>query len=138
MANRKKLTGPKRKKFLEHLRKTANVTAASKLIGLTRRRMYQIRDEDEDFAKQWDEVIDEALDNLEAKCFEEAMDGSTPDRLFLLKCRRPEIYRDRATVDHTGHITHDHQHRAVQETDRWIESITSEGETRSLPQPSTH
>lgn len=118
------LTKEQLARFIEHLSASANVTASAHVAGGCRRSFYNWRARDEDFAAEWDEALQRGLDALEDEGIRRAMGGTPryvvsmgkivldPDGkplvehvasdtllMFFLKARRPEIYRDRATVD---------------------------------------
>lgn len=120
MANRTKLTLKKKKMFLEQLRITANVTLSAAYCGFCRRVAYEHRDSDQEFADQWDEAVNEALDKQEEVLRRRAFDGVTKPiyqqgelagfvteysdtlAMFLLKAYRPEKYRERSSLELTG------------------------------------
>ncbi|MEM0909828.1 MAG: terminase [Pseudomonadota bacterium] len=101
----------KRKKFLNMLAETANVSAAARHIGMSRRRMYQIKDTDPSFAEDWENAIDEGVDSLELEARRRAKDGTSKPlmyqgekcgevieysdtlMMFLLRAHRPEKYK---------------------------------------------
>lgn len=116
MANRTKWTPKKKAAFLEGLIETGNVSEAVRLSGMSRSRVYKLREEDEDFQSAWDEAIEVGIDYLEQAARDRALHGvdepvfylgkkcghkrKYPDTLtiFLLKGARPEKYRDRHEV----------------------------------------
>lgn len=120
MANRTKFTPQKRGKFLTRLRKTANVTKSAIYAGMSRRALYDRRDSDEDFAAEWNGAVEEAVELLEEEARHRAQDGvlepvfyqgkkvgrvrkySDTLLIFLLKAHKPEKYRERSEVKHTG------------------------------------
>lgn len=107
---RQRWTARKRQVFLATLRNTANVSAAAREAGLPRRSAYQLRDHDPAFREDWQQALEEALDDLEAELRRRAIEGvekpvfyagkpcgtirTYSDQLgvFLLKCRRPEVF----------------------------------------------
>lgn len=107
---RHRWTTRKRSVFLATLRDTANVSAAARAAGLPRRSAYQLRDHDPAFREDWEQALEEALDDLEAELRRRAIEGvekpvfyagkpcgtirTYSDQLgvFLLKCRRPEVF----------------------------------------------
>ncbi|RMF70364.1 MAG: terminase [Alphaproteobacteria bacterium] len=117
-------TEPQRKRFLDVLRKSANVSAAARAVGMSRSSAYQLRRQDPEFRAAWDEALEEALDLLEAELWRRALKGvvrpvfyggrrcgmirSYSDQLgmFLLKAHRPERYgaltRGRRELDEEG------------------------------------
>ena len=118
MANRTKRTPEKYEKFLESLRKTGgNIARACRAEGIARNTAYEWRKDDTEFAKQWDEAIDEGIDELEQEARRRALDGlektifykgeaigtereySDTLMIFLLKGNRPEKYKDRQDIN---------------------------------------
>lgn len=80
--------------FLKALRETPNVQAACKSAGIARSRAYECRDDDEVFAKAWQDALGASIDKLEHKAFQLAMDGDSTLITFMLRCHKPEVYRD--------------------------------------------
>jgi hypothetical protein len=96
--------------FLDYLRKSPNVSKAARAAGYTRQRMYQLRDEDEKFARAWREAADESLDDAEGEVFRRAVKGTLKPvfqkgeevgkireysdtlLMFWLKAHRPDRY----------------------------------------------
>jgi len=116
--------------FLSRLRKSPNVAAAARAAGYSRQWMYELRDQDEAFAKAWDEAINEAMDVAEGEIYRRAVRGTVRkvfykdqeiDRvreysdtllIFLAKAHRPEKYREttntkiEGTFKTEGTVTH--------------------------------
>lgn len=100
----------RRKRFIEILAQTANVTESAKQAGLDRSAMYRLREKSESFRAAWDEAMNQALDDLEATLLERAAHGvekpvfyggkacgtvrqySDTLAMFLLRAKRPETY----------------------------------------------
>jgi len=113
----------KRELFLEHLRKTGHISDSAKHAGYsTSSKLHELRRQDEDFARQWDEAVDVAVsDVLESTAWDRAVDGvkkgiyyqgervdtekiySDQLLMFLLKANRPKKYRE--TMNVHGEIT---------------------------------
>jgi hypothetical protein len=85
--------------FLAVLRNTANVRSACEAAGISRVDAYRQRKRNAGFAKRWQEAIDEAVDLLEAEAFRRGMAISDTLLIFLLKCHRPTVYRDRVGIE---------------------------------------
>lgn len=117
-------TDKERDQFLDELRKTANVTVAASKVGWRRRMAYRYRDEDTEFAKAWDEAVEEGLDLIEEELRRRAVDGidkplafkgeltgdsikeySDTLLIFFLKGKRPQVWADLQKVQQTGEIT---------------------------------
>lgn len=97
--------------FLAALRTSLDVGKAAKAAHISRQNVYETRKDDPEFAKQWDDAINEALDKAEGELFRRAVKGvkkpvtvagkrvdvtEFSDTLlqFLLKTHRPEKYRE--------------------------------------------
>ncbi|GBR23096.1 cytochrome P450 [Komagataeibacter nataicola] len=129
--SRTRPTRDAREVFLEHLRKTSNVSESARVAVVGRTTVHEWRDQDPAFAAAWDDAIDEATDALEAEARRRAVDGheeyvismgqivrdpETGEPLkqkkysdalttLLLKAHRPEKFRERYDVQQSGHIT---------------------------------
>jgi hypothetical protein len=58
---------------------------------------------DPEFARRFDEAEAECVKRLEDTAREMAFKEKHPTMvIFMLKCRAPERYRDRQTIEHTG------------------------------------
>jgi hypothetical protein len=107
-------TPAKKRRFLEILVETGgNVTAACKSIKIGRATAYRWREDDEDFARHWDIAHDLSTQALEDECirratigtprpvfFQGKIVGSIREKsdillIFMLKARKPEVYRDK-------------------------------------------
>jgi hypothetical protein len=88
--------------FLRTLAKHGNITAAADAAGISRRAAYDLREKDPEFKTQWDEAIERALDKLEEEAFKRATSTSDVLLIFLLKARRPEVYRQPSKVELSG------------------------------------
>lgn len=121
-------TPKKQAAFLEELMLRGNVRDACAAANVPRRTVYDWRDADPAFARAWDDALDEAADIMEREAHRRAVDGvdepvygslgkgegmgevgtirkySDTLLIFLLKAARPEKYRDRQQVEHTGEI----------------------------------
>lgn len=111
-----------RERFIAALRNSGNVRASCQAAGVSRVTAYRTYQESEEFAREWDEALEEAIDTLEAAAWQRARDGVTrtepimyqgqkvgervvteySDQLLvtLLKAHRPEKYKER--VDSSG------------------------------------
>lgn len=108
MANRTKWTDRTREAFLAVLRETCNVSEAARSANVSRSSAYAHRDTDPDFARAWEDAEQEAVDKLEAVAWQRAT-AEQSDRILelLLKAHRPEKYKDRSAVEHSGTIRHE-------------------------------
>lgn len=96
------------------------VSHAAQAIGMHRQRAYEHREQDESFAREWDEIVERTTEEMEREAMRRGMEGidkpvyyqgelvdtlreySDTLLIFLLKSRRPEKYRDHHQVQHTG------------------------------------
>ncbi len=90
--------------FLKVLRKTPHVSRACKAARVSRSMAYDHRKSNPGFAEQWRDAIEGSVDELEATAFRLATEGDSSLISFLLRCHRPEIYRDRQEVAVAGGI----------------------------------
>jgi hypothetical protein len=113
--------------FIAALRDGLSIKAACEAAGIGRTTAYEMRAEDEAFAKAWDAALDDGTDVLEDEARRRALDGverpvvamgrvakddngniikireySDTLMVTLLKARRPEKYRDRVSTELTG------------------------------------
>jgi len=109
-----------RASFLRVLAETANVSRASRAVDICRQSLYQWREQDAEFRKEWDEAAERGTDALEDEAMRRAMKGTRKPvfykgsqcgyireysdtlTIFLLKARRPGKYKDRSAVELTG------------------------------------
>jgi hypothetical protein len=122
MANVTKETPERKETFLEKLRENPNVTQAAKSIRISRKTLYEWRKNDETFAKEWDDAVQDGTDALEDEAVRRALQGTEKPvyqggklvgtvreysdtlLIFLLKGKRPEKYgTDRVKTD--GEVT---------------------------------
>lgn len=123
-----------RELFLAELAQRGNVSAAAAAGQLTRTWYYEERHRDPEFAAAWDEALETAIDAMELEARRRAFEGvekpvigriskdqdgvlkdadgkalyireySDSLAALLLKAHRPEKYRERQDVQHTGKI----------------------------------
>jgi len=102
----------RRKRFLDNLRESGNVTGAARATGVSRQTAYDHKTVDPDFSTAWDQAMEEAIDALEAEARRRSMEGvecpvfhlgqqcgvirrySDTLLIFLLKAHRPGKYRE--------------------------------------------
>ena len=118
------VTKRQREIFLAALADLPFVSMAAARAGLSRQTVYRMRKQDEAFAAAWDEAIEEAVDAIEAEAYRRALHGydvyltcakglildadgkpvmqrrySDLLLIMFLRAYRPELYRERRTVD---------------------------------------
>lgn len=115
-------TPTNRAAFLDCLKETCNVSLAAKAGGISRRRAYQIREAEPDFAELWDDALQEGIDNLEHEAQRRAFTGVTEPvfyqgyecgtvrkysdtlAIFLLKAHRPDRFRENSKLELAGRL----------------------------------
>jgi hypothetical protein len=95
-------------KFIDALGKTPSVTHACLAAGINRTRAYEHRKKNPEFAARWEDALGRSIDDLEAKAFQLALNGEDHVAAnlitWLLRCHRPEVYRERSEVAVAGGI----------------------------------
>src|SRR5512135_3384608 len=86
-------TPKKKKAFLAALAAGSSVGAACHAAAMCRSVAYAWRDDNADFRDEWDAAIEAGTDELEDEARRRAMNGSDTLLIFMLKARRPAIYR---------------------------------------------
>lgn len=107
--------------WLEAFRETGLVTRACERAKVGRRTVYDAR-KDEEFAAAWDAIEAEITEVMEREAFRRAVEGVTEPvvsagkhvadvqkysdtlLIFMLKARKPEVYRENVKVEHSGKI----------------------------------
>lgn len=116
------LTAKKREAFILALAVTGNVSAACKKAKVSRQTVYLYKREDPAFAAAWDEAEAIYVELLEAEADRRAAKGTLKPvfykgakvgtvreysdtlLMFRLKALRPDKYRERADVKHSGNV----------------------------------
>lgn len=122
MANRTNRTPETIEQFLEGLATTASVTAACEIAKIGRTSAYAWRDADPAFAAAWEAALVRGTDALEDEAIRRARLGvdepvfyqgdecgtvtkySDTLLIFMLKARRPEVFREQIAVTHTVNV----------------------------------
>jgi hypothetical protein len=86
-------TAKRRARFLTAIGAGNSVTAACQVAGLGHTAAYQWRADDGDFAAAWDDAADQSVDLLEDEARRRAMTQSDLLLIFMLRHRRPDVYR---------------------------------------------
>ncbi len=121
MAHMTKVTPKKKVAFCKSLVETGgNVSKAALLIGVARQNCYVHKEADPEFAQAWDDAVEEGTEDLEEEARRRAYKGvlepvfhqgaecgfvrkySNTLLIFLLKGRKPDVYRDRTQVQLTS------------------------------------
>lgn len=111
--------------FLGALSDGASITRAAETAGIGRRTAFDHRHRDEGFALAWHEAAEAGADRLEDEARRRAAEGTLKPvyqggklvgeireysdtlLIFLLKGKRPEVFRDNVKVEHSGSVRHD-------------------------------
>lgn len=84
--------------FFAELAAVPNVTRACRIAGIARETAYERREKDRVFSAGWDEALECGVGDLEQEAFSRAKEVSDTLLIFLLKCHKPLVYRDRQDV----------------------------------------
>jgi len=113
-------TPEKQVEFLALLREGRTVEGAARNVGIHRSTLYRLRDRNEEFRRSWDEAWEAGIEALEDELRRRGFEGvekpvfhsgvvvgsvrefDTTAAIFILKARKPEVYRDNARIEHTG------------------------------------
>ena len=87
-----------KKKFIAALEAQGTVLHACKAAGISRQTAYRWHRDDPDFAEQWDEAHENAVDVVESVIYQKALSGDVIAAIFYLKAQRPK-FRDRLNID---------------------------------------
>ena len=87
-----------KKRFIETLAEEGTVSCAAKAAGVSRNTAYRWRQDDREFASQWDEAMETAIDAVESTLYQKAKSGETIPMIFYLKNNRAR-YSDRLTIN---------------------------------------
>lgn len=142
---RRRTVSPRhRAAFLEALKEGYSVSHASARVGWDRSTLYKNRQRDSEFAAAWDEAIEAGTDKLEDEARRRAVEGvnkpviykgeitesyreySDTLLMFLLNGRRPERFRQRASIEHTGKGGGPIEHLSVDAIDAEIARLSNE------------
>jgi len=127
-------TSRRRAAFLKALSDTGNVSAAARAARASRSRAYQLKAADPEFAAEWADALEAAIDALDAEARRRALDGveiphfhqgrvagtvrkySDSLLMFLLRAHRPDRYRERPAGGSEADADLDDDLAAVHET----------------------
>ena len=91
--------------FLDAFRQIGVVTPAAAAAGVSRHAVRKRCLRDPAFARKYAEALEESTERLESLAFARAASQKDPSDLlliFLLKARRPEMYREQRLLQHVG------------------------------------
>lgn len=140
--------------FFAALEETGNVSRACEVASLPRRTAYDLRARDSEFSRLWELAVERGTDALEDEAVRRALFGvdkpvyyggklvgtvreySDALLMFVLKARRPELFKERSGAKQEVNVTH--QGEPVSDTLRWIEEMLSGGAARPAAKPLPH
>jgi hypothetical protein len=144
VANRRKFTQEKRLLFLESLALGNTVERAAESASVSARIVYEHRNTDAEFAAAWERALEAGTQVMEQEAFRRAVQGTTKPvvsggqiiawvrefsdtlLIFLLKARRPHIYRE-MTAQLGGTQQHLHLHGLSDEQRRAVLQLALNG-----------
>ena len=146
-----KLTPERKAAFCAALAESGIVARACKAVNISRQTAYQWREQQEDFAKEWDRALKIGITALEDEAHRRAFEGTDEPvfyqgvasgsvrkysdtlAIFLLKAHKPEKYRERMDIqqktEHSGSIELTDTDRAAR-----IAALVSEAAKRKKEQ----
>jgi hypothetical protein len=87
-------------RFLKALAERPIITRAARKAGISRATAYNHKEADPEFRTAWEEALEEGVDGLVDTAWGRALEGESDTlTIFLLKNHRPEVYRDKSTLD---------------------------------------
>lgn len=93
-----------KKAFIAAFAELGIVGHAAKAAGVHRVTVYDWLEHDEQFAIEYRHAELAATESLEREAVRRAIAGSDTMLIFLLKARKPAMYRERYEVHHTGEL----------------------------------
>ncbi|MBF0865061.1 MAG: hypothetical protein ABF932_11535 [Gluconobacter potus] len=72
---RREQSWERKKRFLEHLSVSGNISEAGRVAEVRRSTLYLWKDTDKEFSSRWEEALEEAADALEAEARRRAVEG---------------------------------------------------------------
>lgn len=90
--------------FLAAFVACGTISGACDRAGLERSAFYAWRENDTDFVKRFDECDIAITESIEGKAVEMARGGEMPMISFILKARRPDVYREKHDVKIEGSL----------------------------------
>lgn len=88
--------------FLRGFAKSGTVTGGCDAAKIHRSTAYRERQSNLRFAAKWADLEEELTDSLESRATELALAGDRHLLEFLLKARKPAMYREHQVLEHTG------------------------------------
>lgn len=111
--------------FLEALRTHGVISKAAESAGISRWTAYHYRSLDPVFAEEWEAALALGVDALEDVAKMRAFQGSDLLLIFLLKAKRPEVYREisrvlnvNITPDEITRLSDDELNRLAEQLDK--------------------
>jgi hypothetical protein len=95
-------TQKRRATILEEFTKGASVRAVLDVVGIARSAYYEWIESDPQFAAEVAAAKEAGTEFLEDVARKRAVESSDTLLIFLLKARKPEMYRDTQRLEHTG------------------------------------
>jgi transposase-like protein len=102
MGRPSKITPELEEAVLRALEGGADMALAARVAGVARSTLYRHMDHNESFAELAEEARNVADSKVVESLFSQAVSGNTTAMIFWLKNRRPEEWRDRQQVEHSG------------------------------------
>ena len=98
MDKRGALVSKRKTAFLEQFARAGTIAGACRLVGISRECVTSWRNNDPAFEQAFMDTELDITNTLESRAMSQAMNGDTPLIMFLLKARRPDMYREKQTI----------------------------------------
>jgi len=106
LANTTIRTDKTKSRVLRALSEGGSYTLAARAADVSRDALFRWKAEDEVFAAECADAIEQGTDRLEDVAIQRAVDGGSDTMLiFMLKGRRREKWGDKQQVEHSGAVT---------------------------------
>tara|TARA_R110000824_G_scaffold27017_9_gene92281 strand:- start:759 stop:1184 length:426 start_codon:yes stop_codon:yes gene_type:complete len=110
--------------FLSALRVAPVIRQACKRAGISRAEAYRERHKDINFAQQWQEALNDGIDEVELALHIRARKQDTTAAIFLLKNLRPEVYGENVNLNVSGSLSIQEIQSAQKSLDSKLKQIT--------------
>lgn len=94
-----------KKAFLDAFKQIGIVAPAAAIAGISRDAVRMATIRDPNFAEQYKEALEQSTERLESIAYTRAsrtQDPSDTLLIFMLKARKPAVYRDNYRIEHSG------------------------------------
>ena len=102
---------PKKRAFIEGLRKHGTVYHAARAARIDRGTAYKWKKTDEKFSREWADAYRDCIEIAEDSLYSRGLAGDNTAMIFWLKGADPEKYKDRVQQERKEEHRHTHTHK---------------------------